>query len=517
MKVFGRHFLVGITLLAASSLGAQSLTTVYSHDFDSPVGWEWSTNTRTTTPNLERTFLGRFAGEAVLLNLTDLPEHCSVTISFDLLIIDSWEGSTGYYSGPDVWDLNASVPGDDCPVENLLHTTFANCSCGYQAYPDTFPNVYHPGLTGADEVESLGYERDSVYHLSFTFYHWRSDLQFSFAGSPLLQDWTDESWGLDNLVVQVNTESCCRAARRLPPVLVSNTDLPVTIDVHPNPDTQAYVVQEDPPSSWVPSEINDGGFYDEASGLIKWGPFFGEASRVLSYSLATPGGAYGTAHFNGTISVDGISESICGDTSVTGGSYHPADLNDDWVISNDEVTAYAAAWRLGEVWSRAPEIIPADFVTNAGMLWKAGGTYAFDRNSNPPWSSADSGKIGGGSLAASLSNLSVLPGSAVEVTLSAQPAAGTHAYSIQDLVPVGLDVSDAGEGIFDPSSRIIRFGPYFDDTQRELSYHVVVEDSISTPKTFRGSASFDGQEVLATGARVLQGPGLVLHSDSAME
>jgi len=513
MRTVGRILFGALLIFGLSSASAQM--TVYEHDFDTPVGPEWSSNLRTTTPNLARIFLGRFAGENVRLNLDALPEHCSVTVSFDLLIIGSWEGSTGYFSGPDTWDLDASVPGECCPSENLLHASFANCACRYQSYPDTYPDVYHPGLTGAEEVESLGYHRDSVYHMSFTFYHWRDSLQLSFAGNQQLQNWTDESWGLDNLVVQVDTQSCCRAHRQLPSVLVPGSELPVEIDVHPNPGTQAYAVEEDPVGTWEVLSINDGGVYDEVSGLIKWGPFFGDSPRVLSYSLATPGGNLGTARFSGTISVDGINEGICGDTEVTGGSFHPADLNQDWAISDDELTGYAATWRRGDPWNGDPMMIPADFVTNAGMLWRSGGDYVFDKNANPPWSPAAGAKSGGGSLEAISSSLVAAIGVPVEMTLQAHPQEGTLAYLVKDQVPEGVSILDAGDGVFDATTRVLRFGPFFDDQERSLSYSFALsENSLQGVKRFQGSASYDGREVLASGTRVVQQVGVLNRNES---
>ena len=138
-----------VFIAAVPMATAQSHMTVYSHDFQTPVGPEWSQGDRTTSPNLTRTFLGRFGGEPVDLLLVGLPDHCSVTVTFELLVIGSWEGSVGHDAGADIFDVNAATPGDCCPVENLLHTTFANCNCRFQAYPETYPDVHLPGLTGA--------------------------------------------------------------------------------------------------------------------------------------------------------------------------------------------------------------------------------------------------------------------------------------------------------------------------------------------------------------------------------
>ena len=58
--------------------------------------------------------------------------------------------------------------------------------------------------------------------------------------------------------------------------------------------------------------------------------------------------------------------------------FHPADLNHDWVISLEEYTNYATAWKNSQTWSVAPAQIAADYVTRAGYLQNLGGTYHND-------------------------------------------------------------------------------------------------------------------------------------------
>lgn len=89
---------------------------VYTNDFEDPADplVEWSTQATDTTPEGDRRFLGQVASETVELTLTDLPPHTNVTVSFDLYIINSWDGNFG----PDLWEF--SVTGGP----TLLHTTF---------------------------------------------------------------------------------------------------------------------------------------------------------------------------------------------------------------------------------------------------------------------------------------------------------------------------------------------------------------------------------------------------------
>ena len=52
------------------------------------------------------------------------------------------------------------------------------------------------------------------------------------------------------------------------------------------------------------------------------------------------------------------------------GDCHPADVNNDWVITLDEVTNYAASWKAGASWPKAPNPIHIDYVTRCGYLQK---------------------------------------------------------------------------------------------------------------------------------------------------
>ena len=170
---------------------------VYSHDFENPEDPldEWSNPSRDTSPVGGRTFLGRFSDEIVELTLTDLPEHDTVTVSFEAFVINSWDGND-LTLGPDAWSV--TVDGG----LTLLHTTFANQYEDFQAYPDAYPGGEYPGQTGAAEVDTLGYATDSVYEIAFTLPHESSWVVLGFSGAGL-GGVADESWGLDNVVVSI--------------------------------------------------------------------------------------------------------------------------------------------------------------------------------------------------------------------------------------------------------------------------------------------------------------------------
>jgi len=189
---------------------------VYQNDFEIGAGDEWTISTTNRTPT-GRGFLGEFGNTPTCLNLQNLPRHNRVTVAFDLYIIRSWDGNQitrlaswlsslqapSHIIGPDVWWIK--VDGSA-----LLNTTFTNWDLlGFrQAYPDGYPGGDQPARTGTVENNTLGYVfgpymLDSVYRLDFpTFSHQSSTMQICFSGSGL-QDITDESWGLDNIIVIV--------------------------------------------------------------------------------------------------------------------------------------------------------------------------------------------------------------------------------------------------------------------------------------------------------------------------
>jgi len=178
---------------------------VYSEDFEGPISSGWSNTSIETTPKGSRGFLGRFGNQTVSLLLNGLPTHSNVTVSFDLYVIQSWDGNATDATaevGPDIWDLSV-VNGP-----TLLHTTFGNAEVE-QAFPGAYPINSYPRRSGATEVNTLGYVwepdfHDSVYRLTYTFPHSTSSLELKFSALGL-QELGDESWGLDNVAVRVAT------------------------------------------------------------------------------------------------------------------------------------------------------------------------------------------------------------------------------------------------------------------------------------------------------------------------
>ena len=87
----------------------------------------------------------------------------------------------------------------------------------------------------------------------------------------------------------------------------------VSIAVGAPPGTVVVGVEEQPPSGWTVTNISNNGDWDAPTRKIKWGPFFGGSiPTTLTYDVTVPAGASGAACFSGTVSFDGLDQTIGG-------------------------------------------------------------------------------------------------------------------------------------------------------------------------------------------------------------
>lgn len=103
------------------------------------------------------------------------------------------------------------------------------------------------------------------------------------------------------------------------------------------------------------------------------------------------------------------------------------------------------------------------------------------------------------------------------VLIDTSPASETSVYAIEEIVPAGLTLhpeSISDSGAWDAISRKVRWGPFFDEASRTLSYEVTVPAGASAPKLFQGIYSADGADTLITGDRLMaSGPPLEAYSE----
>ncbi len=173
-------WVVVVLLVVTGVERAATQEVVFQRDFEPATG-----PGETTSPS-GRGFAGRFGNNVAGFTLDDLPPHAGVRIQFSLYLIGSWDGNHEYY-GQDIWSMGV-VGG-----RTLVRTPFAN------GFDRAFPDDPH-------ERNTLGYPTsnggDSVYFFDVETAHSESSIRIEFAASGL-QSLSDESWGVDDIVVTV--------------------------------------------------------------------------------------------------------------------------------------------------------------------------------------------------------------------------------------------------------------------------------------------------------------------------
>jgi hypothetical protein len=161
-------------------------------------------------------YVGRLHNDEAMLTLDDLPEHAFASISLDLLIFRSWDGSIPG-DGPD--RVIIELDGE----RTLLDATFAmnvgpvpwldGLTRFSQSFPGLYPYERYEPRTGAAALHWDGVpRRANIYKLRFVVPHTGQRLQVKFTGQlrEILEEKHtiyNESWGLANVEVAVFADS----------------------------------------------------------------------------------------------------------------------------------------------------------------------------------------------------------------------------------------------------------------------------------------------------------------------
>lgn len=194
---------------------------VHTSDFEdrAKISTAWSLTNQGATPRGRRKFLGPLANDSTTLSLQNLPPHAYLRVTFDLFILRNWVGASSLSDedtledrGPHYWGLKVERG------PTLLHAAFANStfqSARGQTFPCLLPGERVQAGAGAKSTGTLGYTSpgdiittpgDIIYGMRFTFPHTADSVRLSFYGQNL-EDVTEQSWGLDDVVVEVLTEA----------------------------------------------------------------------------------------------------------------------------------------------------------------------------------------------------------------------------------------------------------------------------------------------------------------------
>jgi hypothetical protein len=85
-----------------------------------------------------------------------------------------------------------------------------------------------------------------------------------------------------------------------------------------------------------------------------------------------------------------------------------------------------------------------------------------------------------------------IPGRPISVSISLNPG-GVSTYAVEDRPPTNWVVTTVShDGVFDPITRKVKFGPYFDGTNRFLTYTVTPPTNAFGIQTFEGHADIGG-------------------------
>jgi uncharacterized delta-60 repeat protein len=289
--------------------------------------------------------------------------------------------------------------------------------------------------------------------------------------------------------------------------------LAVQLTAGPPENTLAWAVEETPPFNWGVTNISHRGTWDRATGKVKFGPFFDDNSRTLSYRVLPPLGFVGVGLFSGQASADGKSTPVIGDDRIVIPTQHPADRSPaDWKLTMDEATGYAAAWRSGADWPVPPNPILVDYVTRASALWRGGEAYRLDPSvEGPPlwWVNTEVPPVRQDGEPQPLEAFRrvpplYVPGQPLEAAIHVTTSPVFRAYAVEEQIPEGWSaraISDGGQ--VDSVNRLIKWGPFHDATPRTLRYTLVPPTTALGRIALAGSASYDGTLVRIAGCNML--------------
>lgn len=145
------------------------------------------------------------------------------------------------------------------------------------------------------------------------------------------------------------------AGRELPTSYVAGQQVPVTLRINPAADVIAYAVEEQTPPGWVVMSASDEAEIDSVNGTIRWGPFFDNQARVLTYQITPPAGASGFVQFSGLVSIDGEDVLIGGSQALNGSPVAtPVTMRFESVtVQNQQLVLRLSGYSPGNNWIQA--------------------------------------------------------------------------------------------------------------------------------------------------------------------
>jgi hypothetical protein len=116
--------------------------------------------------------------------------------------------------------------------------------------------------------------------------------------------------------IRVLAEPLIVVSRSLPESYKAGHKVIVTLAATPLVPLANYAVEERLPLGWTAEHISEGGVFDPATGMVRFGPFLDDIARVLRYQARAPGNASGVQHFEGSAFADGFEHPVMGNRAI---------------------------------------------------------------------------------------------------------------------------------------------------------------------------------------------------------
>lgn len=258
----------------------------------------------------------------------------------------------------------------------------------------------------------------------------------------------------------------------------------VTIRIIPGEsEAGCLAVEEQVPAGWQVAGEGDDISWDPETNKLKWGPFFSDFERVLSYSLIG-GSTEQITCFDGEFSYGGASLPIVGESCLADCNCHPADQNCDGVLSQLETEAYIEAWLHGHHANTA-------LVASAIMIQKRGGEYSWEGNQ---WLPSGAFSVGVASATRALPGVWIR-GDTIEATIKVDcsETLPPAVIALHETIDSGLEpdrISNGGH--WDPLFRMLKWGPFEDTQEMDLTYSLIANSDSSKEFGWSGVISVDG-------------------------
>ena len=327
--------------------------------------------------------------------------------------------------------------------------------------------------------------------------------------------------------------------RTLPASYRAGATVNVRLRATPEEAVLLYGVEEAIPTGWTVLSLGGGSL--TAPGSIKWGPFAEAVPQDIAYTLVAPATASSNVAFRGTGWFDSTTVITSGDATMSpappgGGSLGrtlPArygsgqsvsvtisvqpDLGTEvyavletppegWLATNisdfGSVSGDGRSVRWGPFMDAEArtnlsyELLPPATARSNVVFSGAGQFDGVSRSTvgqvSLPWFALESGTV------TRLLPATCEPGGTISITNLVAPNAAVNTYALEEWVPSGWTVTNAGGGTYQATSHSVRWGPIFDNSTNVIVWQVTAPTNAVGSVTFTGTVWF-GAAVLPIG------------------